>query len=190
MNIRNLAKRLLTSLQASPTPSFTPTSAIGLAPDPPHTGESNFHIGFITPPFKDNKIPVTDHLHAHAYIAPGDLMGWWRGIAYSPVAWYAVDDLIAEIRYVMNPCVRLWLYWRRYSESVSNNRIKSGYNRPAAPIDMVADAGARMGTANGIEVTDAGLGVPDVEAGETLPGSSRRSSNLLSPQTPISSLQG
>jgi malonyl CoA-acyl carrier protein transacylase len=65
------------------------------------TVEQQFRIGFITPPFKDNKIPVTDHLHAHAYIAPGDLMGWWRGIAYSPVAWYSIDDLIAEIRLVI-----------------------------------------------------------------------------------------
>ena len=58
----------------------------------------SFRIGFITPPFKDNKIPVTDHLHAHAFIGPPDLVGWWRGVAYSPVAWYAIDDLIAEIR--------------------------------------------------------------------------------------------
>lgn len=28
-------------------------------------------------------------------------MGWWRGIAYSPVAWYPIDDLIAEIRCVL-----------------------------------------------------------------------------------------
>jgi hypothetical protein len=60
--------------------------------------ESQFRIGFITPPFKDNKIPITDHLHAHAYLAPADLLGWWRGVAYGPLAWYPIDDLIAEIR--------------------------------------------------------------------------------------------
>jgi hypothetical protein len=41
-----------------------------------------------------------DHLHAHAYILPADQMGWFRGIAYSSIAWYPIDDLIAEIRYV------------------------------------------------------------------------------------------
>jgi len=99
-----------------------------------------FRIGFITPPFKDNKIPVTDHLHAHAYIEPS-CVGWWRGLAYGSLAWYAIDDLIAEIR-----------------ESVSNNRVKSGYeNRQNAPIDKVAQAGARSGTADGREMTNPGL---------------------------------
>jgi len=79
-------------------------------------------------------------------------MGWWRGIAYGPLAWYAIDDLIAEIR-----------------ESVSNNRVKSGYqNRPQAPIDLVPHAGARSGTANGIDTSEQGLGNtgPDLEGGE------------------------
>ena len=58
------------------------------------------HVGFITPPFKDNKIPIMDHLHVHAYLGTADLAGWWRGIAYGPLAWYSVQDLIAEIRYV------------------------------------------------------------------------------------------
>ncbi|KAG6897918.1 hypothetical protein C0992_009070 [Termitomyces sp. T32_za158] len=121
VNVRNLATRLLADLPASPTPA-----------------QHLFRIGFITPPFKDNKIPVTDHLHCHAYIAPPDLMGWWRGIAYGPLAWYPIDDLIAEIR-----------------ESVSNNRVKSGYeNRPRAPIDMVPSAGARSGTADGIDTSE------------------------------------
>ena len=64
--------------------------------------DSTFHIGFITPPWKDNKIPVKDHLHAHAYVEPMDLAGWWRGVSYGPLAWYAIDDLIAEIRYVLH----------------------------------------------------------------------------------------
>ncbi|KAG6869173.1 hypothetical protein C0993_012272 [Termitomyces sp. T159_Od127] len=89
-------------------------------------------------PVSDNKIPVTDHLHCHAYIAPPDRMGWWRRIAYSSLAWYPIDDLIAEIR-----------------ESVSNNRVKSGYqNRPRAPIDMVPAAGARSGTADGTDTSE------------------------------------
>lgn len=96
VNVRNLATRLLASLLPASTP-VTPSTA---APPVPLQGQSNqFRIGFITPPFKDNKIPVTDHLHVHAYIGPGDLLGWWRGVAYGPLAWYAIDDLIAEIRY-------------------------------------------------------------------------------------------
>ena len=78
VNLRNIANRLLKDL----------------AP-----GSSQpFRIGFITPPFKDTKIPVTDHLHAHAYVEPADQLGWWRGVAFSSIAWYAIDDLIAEIR--------------------------------------------------------------------------------------------
>lgn len=48
-------------------------------------------------------------VHAHAYIAPADLLGWWRRVAYSPIAWYAIEDLIAEIRYVCS--VQLSLFW-------------------------------------------------------------------------------
>lgn len=95
-DIKTLARRLLSSISTSTStsgPSYT-------SPTPPCHDETHFRIGFITPPFKDNKIPVTDHLHAHAYIAPADRLGWWRGIAYSPIAWYSIDDLIAEIRFV------------------------------------------------------------------------------------------
>lgn len=101
-------------------------------------------------------------------------MGWWRGIAYSPVAWYAVDDLIAEIR-----------------ESVSNNRVKSGHaNRTSAPIDLVPQAGARMGAADGTEYTEPSLAVPDEEAGEESIGPVRsRTTMTLSPQTQIPSLR-
>ncbi|KAK0456354.1 hypothetical protein EV421DRAFT_2028885 [Armillaria borealis] len=149
------------------SPATSPTGATPL-----HTISSNFRIGFITPPFRDARIPVTDHLHAHAYIVPADLMGWWRGVAYGPLAWYAIDDLIAEIR-----------------ESTSNNRVKSGYeNRRVAPIDFVPSAGSRTGTANGIETTVQGLGRPDaeLEAGEASPLSlspqiSPPSRNLPSP---------
>lgn len=120
-------------------------------------------------------------------------MGWWRGVAYSPVAWYNIDDLIAEIRYVIMVLeLFIWNTHDLYSESVSNNRIKSGYqNRASAPIDTVPQAGARMGTANGIEITEAGLGVPDVEEGEGTPGPSSRprTPNTLSPQSQIPHLQ-
>lgn len=61
------------------------------------------HIGFITPPFRDNKIPITDHLHAHAYLGTPDLAGWWRRTAYSSLGWYTIEDLIAEIRCVNDP---------------------------------------------------------------------------------------
>ena len=159
--MRNLGRRLLSA-------SLPPiSSGHNTTTSPQHT-ESQFRIGFITPPFKDNKIPVTDHLHAHAYLAPADQLGWWRGVAYSPLAWYAVDDLIAEIRlafYLRHmPLFRLIVYIVR--ESVSNNRVKSGYeNRINAPIDMVPDAGARTGAANGNEFTTSTLAVPDVEDG-------------------------
>ena len=101
VNVRNLANRLLNSLVSSASsPSVTPTTVTSpTSSTAPRAGGPDFHVGFITPPFKDNKIPVTDHLHAHAYIGNGDLMGWWRGVAYSSVAWYSIDDLIAEIRY-------------------------------------------------------------------------------------------
>ncbi|KAG1783648.1 hypothetical protein EV702DRAFT_1017542 [Suillus placidus] len=148
VNIRNLGRRLLSASSPPSSPLFS--SGNSSAPSAPlqHT-ESQFRIGFITPPFKDNKIPITDHLHTHAYLAPADLLGWWRGVAYGPLAWYAIDDLIAEIR-----------------ESVSNNRVKSGYdNRINAPIDTVPDAGARTGAANGDEYTASSLAIPDVENG-------------------------
>ncbi|KAF9056647.1 hypothetical protein BJ165DRAFT_1522538 [Panaeolus papilionaceus] len=174
-NIRNLATRLLASLLPATTP-VTPSTAA--PPAPLQNPDHQFRIGFITPPFKDNKIPVTDHLHAHAYIGPADLMGWWRGVAYSPLAWYAIEDLIAEIR-----------------ESVTNNRIKSGYeNRTRAPIDMVPSAGSRMGTADGTELTETGLANADsmLEDGEEriTPGSSSPvSSQYLSPQSQIPHLR-
>jgi len=172
VNVRNLARRLLTSLAPASSPAVTPSTATSVTPSmAPQTAGQEFNIGFITPPFKDNKIPVTDHLHAHAYIGAGDLMGWWRGVAYSSVAWYNIDDLIAEIR-----------------ESVSNNRVKSGYtNRESAPINDVPGAGARTGAADGTEHTEQGLAVPDEESGEGTPGPSSRplTPNTLSPQMQI-----
>ncbi|KAG6902316.1 hypothetical protein C0995_001695 [Termitomyces sp. Mi166 len=169
VNIRNLATRILTSLllpAASPSTSTHPLAH-----------ENLFRIGFITPPFKDNKIPVTDHLHCHAYIAPPDLMGWWRGIAFGPLAWYPIDDLIAEIR-----------------ESVSNNRVKSGYeNRHRPPIDMVPSAGARSGTADGTETSEPSItNEVDLEDGEGITPArlvSPRSPEALTPQSRIPSLR-
>ncbi|KAK0208461.1 hypothetical protein DFS33DRAFT_1303611 [Desarmillaria ectypa] len=147
VNLKSIATRFLNSMLPVSSPATSPTGATPL-----RMTSTNFRIGFITPPFRDAKIPVTDHLHAHAYLVPADLMGWWRGVAYGPLAWYAIDDLIAEIR-----------------ESTSNNRVKSGYdNRRVAPIDFVPSAGSRTGTANGIETTVQGLGRLDaeLEAGE------------------------
>ncbi|KAJ7597612.1 hypothetical protein C8J56DRAFT_851915 [Mycena floridula] len=170
VNIRNLATRLLTSLLPPASPLSTP---LATSSSVPLTSNPQFRIGFITPPFRDTKIPVTDHLHAHAYIEPADLLGWWRGVGYSSVAFYSIDDLIAEIR-----------------ESVSNNRVKSGYqNRSRAPIDMVPDAGSRMGTADGVETSEPtlALGDTDIEAGDS-PSSSRRSSTL-SPTSQIPTLR-
>lgn len=90
-NIRSLATRFLVTL----------TPSINDSPVPLQNLNPQIRIGFITPPFKDSKIPVTDHLHAHAFIGPPDLLGWWRGVAYGPLAWYAIEDLIAEIRCVL-----------------------------------------------------------------------------------------
>lgn len=113
-------------------------------------------------------IPVKDHLHAHAYISPADLCGWWRGLSFGPLAWYPVEDLIAEIR-----------------EQTSNNRVKSGYqNRTATPLDVVPDAGSRSGTADGFETTDAGLFVYDLEVGDVSPPSTN---SIRSPASQSSS---
>jgi len=143
VSVRNHATRLLSSLLPSNSPTMVGDN--GQSSIISDESSKSFRIGFITSPFKDNKIPVTDHLHAHAYIAPADLLGWWRGLAYGPLAWYSIDDLIAEVR-----------------ESVSNNRVKSGYqNRTNAPIDKVPDAGARSGTANGIETSEPTLAHAD-----------------------------
>jgi hypothetical protein len=159
VNVKNLGRRLLS---ASPPQHSFPLLSSGNSSAPSvslQQTESQFRIGFITPPFKDNKIPITDHLHAHAYLAPADLLGWWRGVAYGPLAWYPIDDLIAEIR-----------------ESVSNNRVKSGYdNRINAPIDTVPEAGARTGAANGDEYTASSLAISDVEDGLASPSSSNTS---------------
>lgn len=48
-------------------------------------------------------------------------------------------------------------------ESVSNNRVKSGYtNRAGAPIDMVPTAGSRSGTADGRDTTEPGIASADL----------------------------
>ncbi|EIN13623.1 hypothetical protein PUNSTDRAFT_94807 [Punctularia strigosozonata HHB-11173 SS5] len=159
--VKTLATKQLSGLLAAgnlstPSSPLTPGTpglrslALGSTP----IDASQFKIGFITPPFRDNKIPVTDHLHAHAYIQPADLAGWWRSVAYGPLAWYSIDDLIAEIR-----------------ESTSNNRIRSGYDDTGRaerkrPIDQIPDAGARTGTAYGVDMTDPGIASPDLETGE------------------------
>ena len=57
---------------------------------------------------------------------------------------------------------------------MSNNRVKSGYeNRQNAPIDLVPDAGARAGTANGLETTESSLASSDIEEGQRTSGASR-----------------
>ncbi|KAI0034952.1 hypothetical protein K488DRAFT_76959 [Vararia minispora EC-137] len=167
VRIRDLATRLLTSFLPASSPLLTATTTPGTS-QPPHLPRpSNFCIGFITSPFYDTKIPVTDHLHAHAYILPADKLGFFRGVAYSGIAWYDIDDLIAEIR-----------------ESVSNNRVKSGHaNRKNAPIERVPDAGARAGTANGLETTAETLAArdPQADAENGRPSTSSSHASLTSP---------
>lgn len=68
------------------------------------------------------------------------------------------------------------------SESVSNNRVKSGYeNRKNAPINLIPDAGARVGTANGRETTEASIALPDnIEEGRRHSSGSHPSQTTLS----------
>jgi len=83
------------------------------------------------------------------------------------------------------------------SESVTNNRIKSGYeNRQRAPIDLVPSAGSRTGTADGQEVSEPGIANVDaqLEEGESIPASSVSSPNqsttqFLTPQSQIPHLR-
>ncbi|KZP00815.1 hypothetical protein CALVIDRAFT_594990 [Calocera viscosa TUFC12733] len=117
--------------QNFPSHPFPPTSP---APAP----EEQYSIGFLTPPLYDPRLPVRDHLHLHAYLGRADKAGWWglRALAYGPVGWYGVEDLIAEIR-----------------ESTSNNRVKTGYAGPR-PIAQVPEAGVRTGLPDGRELLD------------------------------------
>lgn len=167
VTIRDLGRRLLNSLLNPSETEYQPNTPVTAgssrplnadAPSGTDLDDDSFRIGFITPPFRDSKIPVTDHLHAHAYILPADLMGWWRSVGYSGLAWYAIDDLIAEIR-----------------EETSNNRVRSGPRpkRAPRPIDQVPSAGARQGLPNGVETTSAGLGVVDPEDPDLSPGAMR-----------------
>ncbi|KAG9047974.1 hypothetical protein FS837_001046 [Tulasnella sp. UAMH 9824] len=155
LHMQNLAQTLLAK-QLSGTLSSnsgavpqTPTSPNPGSPNPsqaitfsPESDPANkFNIGFIVSPFSDPKIPVSDHVHLHAYIGNMDLAGWWRKLNYSGMGWWAIDDLIAEIR-----------------EQTSNNRVKSAYPHPRlAPINQVPDAGARVGYANGLELPQHGV---------------------------------
>jgi hypothetical protein len=79
------------------------------------------------------------------------------------------------------------IYMTLNSESVSNNRIKSGYeNRQNAPINLVRDAGARAGTANGRETTEAPIASPDdIEEGQTRPSGSRNSNRTFLTPNPV-----
>ncbi|KAI0094569.1 hypothetical protein BDY19DRAFT_880193 [Irpex rosettiformis] len=163
VTLRDLSRRLLSSLLPSLAEDNSPSSPSTSSPrfnrqsisSLPSLANDKFRIGFITPPFRDSKIPVTDHLHAHAYILPADLMGWWRAVGYGNLAWYDIDDLIAEIR-----------------EETSNNRVRSGPmpRHAPRPIDQVPTAGARQGLPNGIETTEQGIAVPDLEDPERSPG--------------------
>jgi len=140
-HIQDIASRLFLSMN----PPHTPSSPVPVSPEemasankaPLAPPDLPLHVGFITPPFKDNKIPIKDHLHAHAYLGTTDLAGWWRGSAYGYLAWYSVQDLIAEIR-----------------EATSNNRIKTrDPGRSTAPINLVPDAGSVSGNADGSSLT-------------------------------------
>lgn len=152
LHMQSLSQTLLAKQLAGTLLSNSPSGAVPPTPTSPNPGSPNpsqaiafspetdpankFNIGFIVSPFSDPKIPVSDHVHLHAYIGAMDLAGWWRKLNYSGMGWWAIDDLIAEIR-----------------EQTSNNRVKSAYPHPRmAPINQVPDAGARVGFANGLEI--------------------------------------
>lgn len=201
VTLRDISRRLLTSfLPSSDVPYNNATETSSQSPrfnrqsvsELPSLPNDAFRIGFITPPFRDNKIPVTDHLHAHAYILPADLMGWWRAVGYSNLAWYDINDLIAEIRCVCSItalCVVLTTF-HPCREETSNNRVRSGPmpRRAERPIDQVPSAGARQGLPNGVETTEAGLAVADLEDPESSPAvrpvSAQGSPSALRPQSP------
>jgi len=98
VQVQRRAQQLLHVLQRAPRSPDPYRASSPTNTQSPLTKTANYNIGFITPPFKDSKIPITDHLHLHAYIGDPDLAGWWRKVAYSSIAWYAIEDLIAEIR--------------------------------------------------------------------------------------------
>ncbi|KIO18181.1 hypothetical protein M407DRAFT_246547 [Tulasnella calospora MUT 4182] len=153
LHMQSLAQTLLTKqlsgtlLSSSSSPNAVPPTPMSPNPGSPNPSQAitfspesdpanQFNIGFIVSPFSDPKIPVSDHVHLHAYIGNMDLAGWWRKLNYSGMGWWAIDDLIAEIR-----------------EQTSNNRVKSAYpHSRMAPINQVPDAGARVGFANGLEL--------------------------------------
>lgn len=188
--MQRIGQRLLNQLAppatpSSPDPSGAPTPGIApLAPD-----YSLFKIGFISYPFKDSKIPVTDHLHAHCYVDQPDLAGWWRKMAYGPLAWYSIEDLIAEIRCAHMPTARLFSSTDVRlvaSETSTNNRVKVKIGSEVRPIDTVPTAGARAGFADGRESTVASIGVLDPEeavglTSPTTPTAPRRASSLAEP---------
>ncbi|KAG8913935.1 hypothetical protein FRC01_004302 [Tulasnella sp. 417] len=157
LHMQSLAQSLLTKQLGGTLSSSSSSNAVPPTPTSPNPGSPNpsqaitfspetdpanrFNIGFIVSPFSDPKIPVSDHVHLHAYIGDMDLAGWWRKLNYSGMGWWAIDDLIAEIR-----------------EQTSNNRVKSAYPHPrVAPINQVPDAGARVGFANGLEIPSHGV---------------------------------
>ncbi|KAG8747986.1 hypothetical protein FRC10_009738 [Ceratobasidium sp. 414] len=200
VHIQRLAHRLLSQLNPSSSgSSFAPSSNLNPPPSPgpnasanlPLTANLAFHVGFITPPWRDSKIPVTDHLHAHAYVGTLDRAGWWRAMAYSSVAWYSIEDLVAEIRYVLwlpvttpqhFPDVGNSLF---FSEQTSNNRVRSTdpERKNSRPIDRVPNAGARAGLPDGRELTDRGVASDELDSAEEGAPRSQRGSteNELGP---------
>jgi hypothetical protein len=122
IQLQDIAVRLLSyftdpSPSAMPSPNIapqnmpppSPISATGgsfpgtsLNPSNLPSPQATFHVGFITPPLKDPKIPISDHLHAHAFIGDMDKVKWYevpRKVAFT-MGWWDIADLIAEIRYV------------------------------------------------------------------------------------------
>jgi hypothetical protein len=121
IQLQEIATRLLSyftdpSPSAMPSPNLSPQNipppspisatgasfpATSLNPSGLPSPQAAFHIGFITPPLKDPKIPIGDHLHAHAFIGEMDKIKWYevpRKVAFN-MGWWDITDLIAEIRY-------------------------------------------------------------------------------------------
>ncbi|EJU01029.1 hypothetical protein DACRYDRAFT_22843 [Dacryopinax primogenitus] len=115
---------------------FPPTPQAS-SPQPSPSPAEQIHIGLISPPCTDSILPGF-HLHLHAYIGCADRLPWvsLRTLAFGPLGWYPLEDLIGEI-------------W----ESTSNNRVKTGYEK-ARPIAQVPKAGTRVGLPDGRELVD------------------------------------
>ncbi|KAH9165843.1 hypothetical protein EDB89DRAFT_268443 [Lactarius sanguifluus] len=125
------------------SPLLSPTSAgpLNTASTQPYTHPSNFRIGFITPLFRDPRHRPLARTRVHLSRRPVRLISW---------------HCYCLVRYRRPHC---------RDPRMSIKQPRQVWIR----IDLVPDAGARAGTANGRETTLASL---DIEEGKTMPSGS------------------